>query len=88
MQELVEDGRTGLHFTAGNSADLTRKVTWAWSQVEAMRGMGKAARREYETKYTPEKNYPLLMDIYRSAGVPQATEIAVDAELDLSLSRS
>jgi glycosyltransferase involved in cell wall biosynthesis len=88
MQELVEDGRTGLHFTAGNSADLARKVTWAWSQVEAMRSMGKAARQEYEAKYTAEKNYPLLMDIYRRAGAPQAAEIAVDAELDLSLSRS
>jgi hypothetical protein len=25
------------------------------------------ARREYEAKYTPERNYTMLMDIYRAA---------------------
>jgi hypothetical protein len=25
------------------------------------------ARQEYESKYTAEKNYPLLMEIYRHA---------------------
>jgi hypothetical protein len=27
--------------------------------------MGKEARRQYEAKYTAEKNYSLLMDIYQ-----------------------
>jgi hypothetical protein len=26
--------------------------------------MGENARREYEEKYTPERNYTMLMDIY------------------------
>jgi hypothetical protein len=29
-----------------------------------MNKMGRQARREYETKYTAETNYKLLMDIY------------------------
>jgi hypothetical protein len=29
--------------------------------------MGKEARQEYETKYTAEKNYPFLMEIYQRA---------------------
>jgi len=29
--------------------------------------MGEEARREYESKYTAEKNYPRLMEIYQHA---------------------
>jgi hypothetical protein len=32
-----------------------------------MASMGRAARAEYEAKYTPETNYKLLMDIYQRA---------------------
>jgi glycosyltransferase involved in cell wall biosynthesis len=67
MQEIVEDGRTGLHFTAGDAQDLAAKVEWAWNHPEEMQEMGKQARREYENKYTAEKNYPLLMEIYQHA---------------------
>jgi glycosyltransferase involved in cell wall biosynthesis len=67
MQEIVEDGRTGLHFKAGDSEDLAKKVDWAWNHPQRMREMGQEARREYETKYTAEGNYPVLMEIYRRA---------------------
>ena len=67
MQELVEDGHTGLHFTPGDPEDLAEKLEWAWSHPAAMRQMGAEARREYEAKYTAEKNYPMLMKIYEEA---------------------
>jgi glycosyltransferase involved in cell wall biosynthesis len=67
MQELVDDRRTGLHFTPADSEDLASKVDWAWSHRDEMRDMGIAARKEYEAKYTAEKNYPQLMEIYRRA---------------------
>jgi glycosyltransferase involved in cell wall biosynthesis len=67
MVELVDDGRTGLLFEPGNADDLARKVQWAWEHPEEMRRMGEAARREYEQKYTPERNYQMLMDIYQQA---------------------
>lgn len=67
MAEIVEDGRTGVHFTAGDADDLAEKVRWAWENEQAVSVMGEQARREYELKYTAEKNYPLLMDIYRQA---------------------
>ena len=67
MQEIVEDGKTGLHFTPGDDRDLADKVEWAWSHPERMREMGEAARQEYENKYTAEKNYPRLMEIYQHA---------------------
>lgn len=67
MEEIVDEGRTGLHFAPGDSQDLAEKVEWAWNHPERMREMGEEARREYENKYTAEKNYPLLMEIYKHA---------------------
>jgi glycosyltransferase involved in cell wall biosynthesis len=65
MQEIVEDGRTGLHFTSGDADDLAAKVEWAWTHPEEIQAMGRAARAEYETKYTAERNYDMLMGIYQ-----------------------
>lgn len=65
MQEIVSDTRTGLHFTAGSPEDLAQKVDWASTHPRQIFEMGKEARREYEARYTSEKNYSLLMDIYR-----------------------
>lgn len=67
LQEIVEDGVTGLLFTPGNSSDLAAKIAWACAHPEQMLEMGKAARREYEAKYTPEANYHTLLDIYHDA---------------------
>jgi glycosyltransferase involved in cell wall biosynthesis len=67
MQEIVEDGRTGLHFAPGDAGDLAAKVEWAWAHPEEMAAMGRAARAEYEAKYTAERNYEMLMEIYGKA---------------------
>jgi glycosyltransferase involved in cell wall biosynthesis len=67
MQEIVEAGRTGLHFTPGDPTSLAEKVEWAWNHPQAMTIMGHEARHEFETKYTAEKNYPILMEIYKHA---------------------
>ena len=66
MQEIVEDGRTGLHFTPGDPQDLAEKVEWAWMRPELTESMGRQARAEYESKYTAERNYQMLMAIYES----------------------
>lgn len=75
MQEIVADRGTGLHFTTGDARDLAEKVNWAWNNREFVEGLGRAARREYLEKYTAEKNYPMLMNIYQRAlelnGLPQ-----------------
>lgn len=67
MKEIVSDGRTGLFFQPGDSGDLAQKVEWAWSHPDTVRAMGIEARREYESKYTAEKNLPILMEIYKRA---------------------
>lgn len=67
MAEVVDNFRTGLHFTAADPADLAAKVDWAWSHTNEMRAMGRNGRAEYEAKYSSERNYTMLMDIYRRA---------------------
>lgn len=67
MAEIVKDGVTGLHFTPGNADDLHAKVHWANEHPNQMLEMGRNARREYEDKYTPEKNLSQILDIYREA---------------------
>lgn len=67
LTEIMRDGETGLHFTPGDPADLAAKVEWAWTHPEQMRAMGANARAEYEAKYTAERNYQMLMEIYQAA---------------------
>jgi glycosyltransferase involved in cell wall biosynthesis len=64
MQEIVCDGRTGMHFEAGNAEDLARTVAFAWEHPERTTAMGHLARNEFEARYTPERNYEMLMEIY------------------------
>lgn len=66
MQEIVHDGHTGLHFAPGDPIDLAQKTKWAWENPRKMRQMGLAARAEFEAKYTAEKNYEMLIAIYKS----------------------
>lgn len=75
MQEIVEAGRTGLHFAPNDNRDLADKVSWAWGHCKCTTTMGKEARQEYEEKYTAEKNHTILLDIYQNAiGKPRTFE--------------
>ncbi|GAP62436.1 hypothetical protein ARMA_0859 [Ardenticatena maritima] len=67
IAEIVEDGRTGLLFNPNDPEDLAVTVEWAWTHSEKLAEMGREARRAYEEKYTAERNYALLMDIYAQA---------------------
>lgn len=64
MGEVVADGRTGLHFTPGDAADLAAKVRWAEGHPGKVEEMSRAARAEFEHIYTAERNYDRLMEIY------------------------
>ena len=67
MKEIVDDRRTGLHFNPGDVDDLAQKMAWAWDFPAEMSRLGHAARREYELRYTAERNLTLLMEIYEKA---------------------
>jgi glycosyltransferase involved in cell wall biosynthesis len=67
IMELVRNSETGLLFNPGDPADLAAKVNWLWNHPDEAERMGKNARREYEQKYTPDKNYQMLIEIYEKA---------------------
>lgn len=69
MAEIVEENRTGLLFNPQDREDLQQKVRWAAAHPDSMIRMGESARQVYEEKYSSEKNYRMLMDIYERTAV-------------------
>ncbi|MGL1958243.1 MAG: glycosyltransferase family 4 protein [Colwellia sp.] len=67
MEEIVKSGQTGIHFSVGNSEDLSAKVERLLSNKTKLTKMAKNSRREYLEKYTADCNYRQLMHIYQSA---------------------
>jgi glycosyltransferase involved in cell wall biosynthesis len=67
LVEMVEDGKSGILFNPGDAQDLASKLNWALCHPERLVQIGKEARHEFEEKYTAERNYKMLMDIYQSA---------------------
>lgn len=67
LSSLIDHGRTGLRFSSNDPADLAAKVTELWAHPEKRAAMSRAARREFEQKYTAEQNYRALMEIYARA---------------------
>jgi glycosyltransferase involved in cell wall biosynthesis len=67
MSALIDHGRTGLHFRPGDAEDLVTQIEWVLTHFAEMVQMRQSVRAEFETKYTAEKNYQILMNIYQQA---------------------
>lgn len=67
MQELLLHGETGYFFEPANSADLMTKVKAVVADEAARQKMRTAARREFDSKYTFDHNFQMLLDIYDQA---------------------
>ena len=74
--EIIESGKTGFHFNPGDAVDLASRVEWMWTHQKEAELMGRAARAEYEEKYTAERNHELLMNIYGTVLNRRALEAA------------
>lgn len=76
LPELVNHERTGLLFRPGDASDLASKVEWFLSHPRQAEQMRREARAEFLAKYTAERNYQALMEIYQGviAGRPVATQ--------------
>lgn len=68
---LIENGRTGLHFSPGDPEELAAKVEWLLAHPVELARMRIEARAEYEAKYMAEQNYQMLMAIYERALVSE-----------------
>ncbi len=64
IASMVAHQKTGLLFQPGDAADLAAQIGWYRDHPSEMREMRYRARREYEQKYTSERNYHRLMAIY------------------------
>lgn len=67
ITEIINDGKTGLHFQPGNAQDLITKVNWVCDNPVATSQMGDEARKVFERCYSPKKNYAMLNNIYQQA---------------------
>lgn len=67
LAEVVRHGETGLLFRPGDPDDLADKVERMLDDDDARIRMRKGARAEFEARYTADRNYDRLMEIYAAA---------------------
>ncbi|MBX3320672.1 MAG: glycosyltransferase family 4 protein, partial [Nitrospira sp.] len=66
LNEIVEDGQTGMKFTPGDVQDLIKKVRMVWSNPGLQLTMRRIARQRFDERFSDERNYESLMAIYQS----------------------
>jgi exopolysaccharide biosynthesis WecB/TagA/CpsF family protein len=67
LAEIVDAGRTGLTYPAGDDEQLGAALQIVLASGGLADRLGRNARQEYLARYTPERNYEGLMQIYQSA---------------------
>lgn len=67
LPSIVQHGVSGVVFTPSNPESLLREVRAAWESPNVLEQFGRRARAEFETKYTENANYAMLMEIYERA---------------------
>jgi glycosyltransferase involved in cell wall biosynthesis len=67
LTTMVDHGRTGLHYRAGDAGDLAAQIEHLLRNPALLSRMRREARAEFERHYTAERNYELLMRIYATA---------------------
>jgi len=64
LGEIVQHRRTGLKFEPGNTAQLLACLTEVLNDATLADRLGENARSEYLARYTPRRNFELLMEVY------------------------
>ena len=67
IPELVKDGKTGLTFEPGNSKELRNRIEFLMKEPDKVVEMGKNARKFVKERFSAEKHYQKLMEIYTMA---------------------
>jgi glycosyltransferase involved in cell wall biosynthesis len=67
MQDMIEDGQTGVLFKAGDSDDLAGKVLSLANNIHGLNRMRIGARARYLKLYSEEHTYSEMMDIFARA---------------------
>lgn len=67
LSTLIREGENGLRFPAGDPQALRECATRLDQDRELHRLLRMGSRKTYETRFSPESNYRMLIDIYREA---------------------
>jgi glycosyltransferase involved in cell wall biosynthesis len=67
MREMISHDENGLLFRTGNALDLNRAVHDFLSRSGDWPRMRQEARHAFEERYTAERNYEMLLEIYQRA---------------------
>jgi glycosyltransferase involved in cell wall biosynthesis len=67
MKEIIQPGRTGVLFEAGDSAQMAKTVLDLCNDPSSLTAMRRFAREEFLEKYDGDGNYRMILDIYQKA---------------------
>jgi glycosyltransferase involved in cell wall biosynthesis len=67
LANIVRDGTEGRHFAPGNAADLAEKINGVLGSPQTAILLSKAGRQRFEEEFTADRNYAVLISIYRRA---------------------
>jgi len=71
LQELVDDGETGLLFPHGDFESLAAILRDLWHKPGAISRLGRAGRQKASTEFSPGTHYRRLMQVYESVIRPR-----------------
>ncbi len=67
LPSIVHQGENGVIFKPGDPQSLLGAVRGVWESVGELERLAQGARRSFDTLYTEEANYRMLMQIYQQA---------------------
>lgn len=67
LEEIVDDGKTGMLCDLGDKDELTEKIDFLWNRPDLCQEMGAAGQKKALAEYSAEKFYARLMMIYEKA---------------------
>lgn len=74
--EVIHDRHNGRLYRPGDPEDLSNILDELLGDPTAICSMGRQARAEYESKYTPQRNYAQLLEAYARAAEHAAAAVA------------
>jgi len=72
---LIAENRNGKLFNPGDAGDILSCVTRMLGNDSGLRVLGEGARRDFDERYTADKNYAALMAIYETAAERRAAKV-------------
>lgn len=79
LADTIKDGRTGILFAPANAEELYFAARALVADEGLRTRLGLTAREEYESNYSADSNYPLLLSIYNRAVANQAAPAGAES---------